>query len=371
MVLSSALYTLSSQFGAGDLAGVMKRRDEWWEIGGLLAWKATELAIGWWGEYDGRHSFCTQHPCTVLFADIKIAWDLGSLTVLSHMPYLYLLTTFYAVRPTTMWLGIAIDVASTYFPFALLRDSSPVHRPEASKGEVANRSILNDVPIKFYTSLLAAAVYGVVVYGSFRSWLPEFLIVHFEGLKDLSGAHEAAFPGVIVGFLISGYAAQSFLFTPALGAKPDAHDLKMAEFVPATATFGETIWYNVWGHSKRSRTLIKRTATMALTSAMQTGLRTYITVEGVELVGAAGWAAMWLLQPRSWAESCGGLEMLMAFRTERYEGLIPNFDSHNSAEALGYFNSGAYCTADLSSSELRCSIPIFSSSSCCVQATAR
>ncbi|KAL9593606.1 MAG: hypothetical protein Q9179_005792 [Wetmoreana sp. 5 TL-2023] len=226
-------------------------------------------------------------------ADIDLAWDLGSLTVLSHMPYLYLLTTFYAVRPTTLWLGIAIDVASTYFPFMLLRDSSPVHRPEASKGEVANRSILSNSPIKFYTSLLAAAVYGVVIYGSFRSWLPAYLIVHFEGLKDLSGAHEAALPGVIVGFLISGYAAQSFLFIPALGAKPDAHDLKMAEFDPETATLGQTIWYNVWGYSKRSRTLIKRTATLALTSAMQTGLRTYITVEGVELAGAAGWAVMW------------------------------------------------------------------------------
>ncbi|KAL8964151.1 MAG: hypothetical protein Q9183_004660, partial [Haloplaca sp. 2 TL-2023] len=260
MVLSSGLYTLTSQFGTGDLAGVMKRRDEWWEISGLLAWKATELGIGWWGEYD--------------------ALDLGYLTLLSHMPYLYLLTTFYAVRPTTMWLGIINDVVSTYVPFALLRDKAPVHRLEASKkSEVANRSILNDLSIKLYTSLLAAAAYGLVVYGSFRTWLPAYLIVHFDGLKDLSGAHEAAFPVIMFGFLVSGHAAQSFLFRPALGAKPDAHDLRMAEFDPATATFGETVWYNVWGHSKRSRILIKRTATLAFTSAMQTGLRTFITVE--------------------------------------------------------------------------------------------
>lgn len=220
-------------------------------------------------------------------------WDLASLTMLSHMPYLYLLTTFYAVRPTTMWLGLFVDVASTYLPFSLLRDSSPVHRSEALKSEVANRSILNDLPIKLYTSFLAAAVYGIVIYGSFRSWLPGFLIVHFEGLRDLSGAYEAALPGVTIGFLISGYAAQSFLFMPALGAKPDVHDMQMEDFDPETATLGETVWYNVWGYSKRSRTLIKRTATLVLVSAMQTGLRTIITVEGVELVGAAGWAAMW------------------------------------------------------------------------------
>ncbi|KAI4236115.1 MAG: hypothetical protein L6R40_006240 [Gallowayella cf. fulva] len=273
MIVSMAMYSFTSQFGAGDLATVNKRRDEWWEIVGLLAWKATELGIGWWGEYDG--------------------WDLASLTMLSHMPYLYLLTTFYAVRPTTMWLGLFVDVASTYLPFSLLRDSSPVHRSEALKSEVANRSILNDLPIKLYTSFLAAAVYGIVIYGSFRSWLPGFLIVHFEGLRDLSGAYEAALPGVTIGFLISGYAAQSFLFMPALGAKPDVHDMQMEDFDPETATLGETVWYNVWGYSKRSRTLIKRTATLVLVSAMQTGLRTIITVEGVELVGAAGWAAMW------------------------------------------------------------------------------
>ncbi|KAL8646891.1 MAG: hypothetical protein Q9226_006666 [Calogaya cf. arnoldii] len=273
MITSAAMYSLVSQLGTGDLAGVNKRRDEWWEIAAVLVWKVIELALGWWGEYDG--------------------WDLASLTMLSHMPYLYLLTTFYAVRPTTLWLGLLVDIISTYLPFSLLRDSSPIHRSEVSKSEVANRSILNDLNIKFYTSFLAAAVYGVVIYGSFRTWLPGFLIVHFEGLRDLSGAYEAALPGVTVGFLTSGYAAQNFLFRPALGAKPDAHDMQMAEFDAETATLGQTIWYNVWGYSKRSRTLIKRTAILVLASAMQTGLRTLVTIEGVEPIGAAGWAGMW------------------------------------------------------------------------------
>lgn len=57
MALSSALYAGASNFGTGDLATVMRRRDQWWEITGLLAWKAVELGIGWWGEYDGR-CFC-------------------------------------------------------------------------------------------------------------------------------------------------------------------------------------------------------------------------------------------------------------------------------------------------------------------------
>ncbi|KAL9028519.1 MAG: hypothetical protein Q9196_003127 [Gyalolechia fulgens] len=273
MVVSSALYSVASQYGTGDLATVTQRRDEWWEIAGLLTLKATELGIGWWGEYDG--------------------WDLACLTVLSHMPYLYLLTTFYTVRPTTMWAGIVIDVVSTYLPFTLFRDSSPIHQSDAPKSLVANKSILNDLSVQICTSVLAAAVYGLVVYGSFHGWLPAFLIVHFEGLRDLSGAYTADLHLVTAGFIVSGYAAQSFLFMPALGARPDAHDLKMAEFDPETATLGQTVWYNVWGYSKRSRTLIKRTATLAIASAMQTGIRTYLTIEGVELAGAAGWAAMW------------------------------------------------------------------------------
>ena len=53
MIASSAMYSLVSQLGTGDLAGVNKRRDEWWEIAAVLGWKATELGLGWWGEYDG------------------------------------------------------------------------------------------------------------------------------------------------------------------------------------------------------------------------------------------------------------------------------------------------------------------------------
>lgn len=273
MVVSSVLYSVASQYGTGDLATVMQRRDEWWQIAGLLAWKAAELGIGWWGEYDG--------------------WDLACLTFLSHMPYLYLLTTFYTVRPTTMWAGIAIDVLSTYLPFTLLRDSSPIHQPDAPKSLVANRSILKDISVQISTSTLAAALYGLVVFGSFRGWLPVYLVVHFDGLRDISGAYKADLHFITAGFFLNGYAAQSFLFLPALGAKPDAHDLKMAEFDPETATLGQTIWYNIWGYSKRTRTLIKRTAVLAIATAMQTGLRTYFTIEGVELAGAAIWAGMW------------------------------------------------------------------------------
>lgn len=52
--LSSLLYTAVSPFTKGDLATVSGYRDQWWEIGGLLGWKAVELAMGWFGGYDSE-----------------------------------------------------------------------------------------------------------------------------------------------------------------------------------------------------------------------------------------------------------------------------------------------------------------------------
>ena len=51
---SSVLYSLASEFTAGDLSSVSKRLDDWWAITGLLGWKAAQLAVGWWGDYDGE-----------------------------------------------------------------------------------------------------------------------------------------------------------------------------------------------------------------------------------------------------------------------------------------------------------------------------
>lgn len=58
IAISALLYTLASPFTKGDLATVSGRRDQWWEIAGLLGWKAVELAVGWGGGYDSMHTAC-------------------------------------------------------------------------------------------------------------------------------------------------------------------------------------------------------------------------------------------------------------------------------------------------------------------------
>ena len=54
LFLSSVLYSISAHYLGGDLGSVSRRLTEWWEVGGLVGWRAIELGIGWWSKYDGE-----------------------------------------------------------------------------------------------------------------------------------------------------------------------------------------------------------------------------------------------------------------------------------------------------------------------------
>ena len=57
--LFGTLWSTISPFTAGDLATVSRSRDDWWNIVGLMVWKAALVAVGWYGGYDS-----TQMPPT-------------------------------------------------------------------------------------------------------------------------------------------------------------------------------------------------------------------------------------------------------------------------------------------------------------------
>ena len=199
----------------------------------------------------------------------------------------------YDIRRTTAFTSLTIDVASSALPFYLLRQLSPPNNSHAPRSAVANQPVVSDVGARWFTAFAAAGLYGVVVYGSVRTWLPIFLITHFDGLRSLERVHEAIFGVIAISCVFTGYSAMTFIFAPSLGARPNSRDARMAAFNPATASFGETVWYNIWGHSKRTRTLIKRTFAAILASSGYSLLQTSLVVEGVEVTGAAGWAALW------------------------------------------------------------------------------
>lgn len=53
LVLSSVLFTLTSSFTVGDLGPISRHLEEWWEVGGLIGWRALEVGLTWVLGYDG------------------------------------------------------------------------------------------------------------------------------------------------------------------------------------------------------------------------------------------------------------------------------------------------------------------------------
>lgn len=226
---------------------------------------------------------------------VRLGTDVAALVFLSHVPHQWFLMSFYKIRPSTAIGCVAIDTIAAWLPFYILKVSSSIHSLKTPRGVAANRSVINDYPVQIATSLLAAGVYGVVVLGSYGTWLPVYLVIHFEGIKDISALYDGNFPYLVSFFIPLGFAAKIFLFTPATAAKPDRLDKEIAKFDPETATLAETILYNIWGFSKRTRALIIRTATLATVAGLHTSIQTFGAVEGAELFGAVGWSSVWVL----------------------------------------------------------------------------
>lgn len=219
--------------------------------------------------------------------------DQGSLTLLAHLPYLFFLTSFYKIRPTTATFCLLIDLIAICGPFYFFRGSKASHKLEPPKDSIANRSLISDLQIQLLISLFASGVYGIVVFGSFRTWVPKFFVTHFEGIKDISSLYNSQFVLLCAAFIPTGVAAKTFLFTPATAAKPDALDDTIAAFDAETASLSETIFYNIYGHSKRVRVLMQRSLILASVVGAHTWLHTYLVVDGAEGFGAIGWSAIW------------------------------------------------------------------------------
>ena len=240
-----------------------------------------------------RSSFHLCRAPTWLTASSCAGVDLASLTLLSHLPPLYLLHTFYSIQTSTVITSLFIDIIATYLPFRLLRPLSPVHNSTAPESAGLNRSIIEDIPVRLLTTLFAAAIYGTVIFASYQSWLPVYLVTHFDGIRDISAAHSPALPMLVATCVPIGYAAKEFLFTTSAGSRGGLGDASASSFDPATATLFETVYYNFWGFSKRSKLVITRTATLVFVTSLNTWLQTFVTIKGVENYGAVGYAALW------------------------------------------------------------------------------
>jgi hypothetical protein len=268
--LSALGYQATYSWTKAVLADHARMLDSLTEVALLTGWKVVELALGWYGEYD--------------------SYDLAALNLLSQGPPLYLLAAFYQTPASCLALSLTIDMLSTYIPFRLLRSLSPAR---ADPAHAPNAELLTDKPIALLTSLLSGAIFTISLFAAYVTYLPGYLVVYLNKLPSLAAAHETSYVKLLPVTLPMGLAAASFIFTPAEAQevpKPGEGE----QFDPVNATLQETVWWNLWGWNNRTKTVMKRTATLALMTGVNTTLQTALTIEGAEVWGGVAWASVWV-----------------------------------------------------------------------------
>lgn len=222
------------------------------------------------------------------------AYDTIALTLLISTPHSLLIALFYAIRPSTVLFTVIANTLSITAPFVVMRKVAPPHQPSsAPKGTVRNRSVLTDPWTTIATSLLATAIFAVLLELSFATFLPVHLITHFAGVRDLSVTHlgAAGLPSLLVALIPAGYAAREFIFVSSTSTPPSSEKYS---FAPATSNLRQHVYHNAWGwYSARQKELITRTALLAVMVVGETIIQTWGTIKGVEFSGAVWYALMW------------------------------------------------------------------------------
>ncbi|KAI8960311.1 hypothetical protein F5Y11DRAFT_330483 [Daldinia sp. FL1419] len=267
--LAAVGYSLTWRHTKGPMAPYARLLTTWDDVGIVTGWRIFQLALGWFGNYDG--------------------YDITALNLLSHGPLLYLLHAFYEVPTNALLLTLAIETLATYIPFRLLRPLSTVH---ADPSRAPNADIVTDRPIMILTTLLAGAIYSVTLFFSYISYLPSYLAVYFTSLPSIAPAHETTYVGLLPVTLVLGFAARAFIFTPAEAAAA-ARDNE--PFDPASATLRETVRWNFWGWTAQTKVVIQRTALLMLITGADTFVQTRFTIKGVETPGATAWSSVWVV----------------------------------------------------------------------------
>lgn len=199
------------------------------------------------------------------------------------------MSSFYGVSTTTALLALALDLLATAIPFQLLRPLSGSHSGNAK----ANQDIIADTSILASATLLAASIYGVAIASAFRALLPKQLVLYFGSVPSARSDYAASYVTLIPVAVAFGLAAQTFIFTPSLAVDKTEEDDRLAKFDPASATLNETIYYNLWGFTTRTKMAILRTAVLATVTGISTYLHCAMTISGVESPGAAAYAGVW------------------------------------------------------------------------------
>lgn len=206
------------------------------------------------------------------------------------------MAAFYNLSPKTAIAGLSVDVIACFLPFLLLRPLSGAHKASSS---TPNREIIVDRQIGILSTLLAGFIYNVVLFLSYKTYLPTALVLHFEGIPTVEPANVGTAmymsPLATALALVSGLAARSFIFTPVAATGRTEQDKRAAAFDPVEAGLGETLWWNVWGYTTQTKVGVLRTAVAMAVTGVNTWLSCAMTISGVEGAGAVAYASVWVV----------------------------------------------------------------------------
>ncbi|KAG6000181.1 hypothetical protein E4U54_001522 [Claviceps lovelessii] len=274
VALSFALSTLGnvvlSQVSQGQLQSLTRSSDTWGEVAILTGWRIAELALAWFGQLDSLEA--------------------ASMNILAHGPVIFLLCTFYGLSTASAISALAIDVLSIAIPFYLVL---PLSKADGPASRNSSREIL-DTPMQILTSILSTGIYTVTLVLSLRFWLPRILAVYFNGLPTLEPAYAASYIDVLPVTLISGFAASNFIFPPLATTGKAKEDAEIENFDPVNASLGQTVQWNFWGYTAKTKVGIRRTVAAAVLTGVGTFLACTYRMHGVESTGAAAYATVWV-----------------------------------------------------------------------------
>ncbi|KAI9889117.1 MAG: hypothetical protein M1814_005778 [Vezdaea aestivalis] len=246
----------------------------------LLVSRVIELAVVWSANFDGL--------------------DASSLVFIARAPFLWLLYSHYNVAPASLVAILLLEIYTTYIPLSLLRTPSAIHTPPPTTQTLYTRALIDDLAVRSYVSLLGAGLYTAILQVGYRLFLGPLLITRFDGLRDLTAAY-TTYPFInLLLALPLGWASREILFSAsqAAGVMPEVSTpagrvAKIRKFQPATATLEETFYHNIWNWSSRNKVLITRAAIATALVVGMTTIQLVCAIDGVDLIGALGWASVW------------------------------------------------------------------------------
>lgn len=185
---------------------------------------------------------------------------------------------------------MAVDALSIALPFYLVL---PLSTNDKAVARNFNRELF-DIPMYLLTTLLSTAIYAVTLVLSLRFLMPRILVLHFNGIPSLEPAYSASYAAVLPTTVLFGLAASTFIFAPFAATGEDEEDVKIEEFDPVTASLGQTVRWNLWGYTAKAKVIIRRTASAATLTGISTYLACTKNLYGVEPIGAAAYASIWI-----------------------------------------------------------------------------